>query len=99
MLFRSIIKNNNINNNIFNKNSSSSIKNNNIFNENDNNNPNKSAENNNEFSRLSLRQSLAQIEEDDLIDIIKKAIEEKLNERFINLDSNFDKIIKDIKTI
>ena len=52
--------------------------------------------NNNELSRLTLKQSTAQIEEDDLIDILKKAIEEKLNERFINLDSNLDKILKDI---
>lgn len=55
---------------------------------------NESVENN-----LSLRQSLAQIEEDDLIDILKKAIEEKLNERMANFDQNFNKIIKDIQTI
>ena len=55
--------------------------------------------NNNELSRFTLKQSTAQIEEDDLIDILKKAIEEKLNERFINLDSNLDKILKDIQTI
>ena len=86
---------NNINN-IFNSNANSN-KNNNIFNTNDN--QNESIENNNELSRLSFRQSLAQIEEDDLIDILKKAIEEKLNERFLSFDSNFDKLMKDIKTI
>ena len=65
------IKENNINNNIKG----------NIFNDNDNNDNqneiNESINNNNELSRLSLRQSTAQIEEDDLIDILKKAIEEK----------------------
>ena len=86
---------NNINN-IFNSNANSN-KNNNIFNTNDN--QNESIENNNELSRLSFRQSLAQIEEDDLIDILKKAIEEKLNERFLSFDTNFDKLMKDIKTI
>ena len=71
---------------------------NNIFN-NDNQNNSMDNNNNNELSRLTLKQSTAQIEEDDLIDILKKAIEEKLNERFINLDSNLDKILKDIQTI
>ena len=98
-----IIKNNNnnVNNNIFNRNSSNnSLKNNNIFNENENNNnQNENIENNNELSRLSLRQSLAQIEEDDLIDILKKAIEEKLSEKFVIFDSNFDKLIKELKII
>ena len=85
-----IIKNDsNANNNIFNRNNSNSVKNNDANKENENennNNPNESIENNNELSRLSLRQSLAQIEEDDLIDILKKAVEEKLNEKFVNLD-------------
>ena len=93
-------ENKNTNNKIHRNNSSSSAKNNNnIFNMNENNNQNESAENNNELSRLSLRQSVAQIEEDDLIDILKKAIEEKLNERFVNFDSNLDKLVKDINTI
>ena len=74
----------------------------NIFNDNDNNetaNDQNENINNNELSRLSLRQSTAQIEEDDLVEILKKAIEEKLNERFISFDSNIDKILKDIKMI
>jgi hypothetical protein len=76
--------------------------NNNIFNDNDNNetaNDQNENINNNELSHLSLRQSTAQIEEDDLVEILKKAIEEKLNERFISFDSNIDKILKDIKMI
>ena len=89
---------NNINNNIFNSNNLISNKNNKLLSENDNK-QNENIENNNESSRLSLRQSMAQIEEDDLIDILKKAIEEKLNERFVNFDTNYDQLIKDIKII
>ena len=48
---------------------------------------------------MSFRQSKAQIEEDDLIDILKKAIEIKLVERLVTLDSNFGKISKDLKTV
>ena len=71
--------------------------NNNIFN---NDNQNDSMDNNNnELSRFSLKQSGGQGEDDDLIDILKKAVEEKLNERFVNFDSNIEKILKDIKTI
>ena len=94
------IINNTKNNNIFNEQSKDekNINNNNIFN-NDNNNQNDSMDNNNDSSRLSLKQSAAQLEEDDLIEILKKAIEEKLNERFVNFDSNIEKILNDIKTI
>ena len=101
----SIINNSNKNNNnIFNE-QNQEEKNNNILNENNNIfnnfNQNDSMDNNNinELSHQSLKQSTAQIEEDDLIYILKKAIEEKLNDRFINFDSNIDKILNDIKTI
>ena len=99
-----IVEKDNTHNNIFNEqnqeeknDNNKNSNNNNIFN---NDNQNDSMDNNNnEVSKESLKQSTAQIEEDDLIDILKKAIEEKLNERFINFDSNLEKILKDIKTI
>ena len=59
------------------------------------NNTNSNAKNNNDESK----QSLAQIEEDDLVDIIKKAIEEKLGERFANYDINFVEFCQDLKDI
>ena len=40
------------------------------------------------------KQSLAQIEEDDLVDIIKKALDEKLSERFVKYDINFNEFCK-----
>ena len=48
---------------------------------------------------MIFRQSKAQIEEDDLIDILKKAIEIKLVERLVTLDSNIGKISKDLKIV
>ena len=60
-----------------------------------NNNTNSNTKNYNDESK----QSLAQIEEDDLVDIIKKAIEEKLGERFANYDINFAEFCQDLKDI
>ena len=77
-----------------------SIKNKSKTNENKNadhksNNTNSNTKNYNDESK----QSLAQIEEDDLVDIIKKAIEEKLGERFANYDINFAEFCQDLKDI
>ena len=78
--------------------------NNNVFNNEININQNDSMDNNinnnnNELSRLSLKQSAMQVEDDYLLNSVKKGVEEKLNEKFITLDSNLEKILNDLKTI
>ena len=40
-----------------------------------------------------------QVEDDYLLNSVKKGVEEKLNEKFITLDSNLEKILNDLKTI
>ena len=76
--------------------------NNNVFNNEINQNDsmdNNINNNNNDFSRLSLKQSAMQVEDDYLLNSVKKGIEEKLNEKFVTLDSNLEKILNDLKTI
>ena len=101
-----IILNNvgNISNNIFDEDDKNdiNINNNNIFNneinQNDSMDNNINNINNND-SRLSLKQSPMKIDDDYLINSVKKGVEEKLNEKFVTLDSNLEKILNDIKTI
>ena len=84
----------------------------NIPNENNNNNNqinidnNKKNKNNDVNKKNNLKnyndeskQSLAQIEEDDLVDIIKKALDEKLTEKFTNYEINFNDFYYYLKEI
>ena len=45
------------------------------------------------------KQSVAQIEEDDLVDIIKKVVDEKLSERYAKYDMNFNEFYKYLSNI
>ena len=61
----------------------------------DENKNNKNENNENEESK----QSLAQIEEDDLVDIIKKALDEKLNEKFSSYNINANEFCQNLREI
>ena len=55
--------------------------------------------NNNKNDNDESKQSLAQIEEDDLVDIIKKALEEKLNEKFSSYNINLNTFYQNLNEI
>ena len=93
-------KKNKIIKNIDNKNiENKNIDNKNIDNKNIDNKNTTNKNNNIKNYNDESKQSLAQIEEDDLVDMIKKAIEEKLGERFVNYDINFNEFCHDLKDI
>ena len=91
---------NNENKKITNKNDNNQINTNKednkqIKNKNVDNNKNNNIKNYNDESK----QSLAQIEEDDLVDIIKKALDERLTERLANYEFNFNQFFQDMNVI
>ena len=83
-----IIKQKEINNTDFNKSKK------NVINNKDTKD-NKDVKDNNDISK----ESMAQIEEDDLIDIIKKALEEKLKERVYKFDINISEFLQNLSSI
>ena len=84
-----------------NKKEENGFKDNNIKQENDINcNKNKSNNNISEKNNVEeIKESMAQIEEEDLVDIIKKALEEKLKSKFEEYEINFDEFSQYLNAI